>query len=64
MKKLLRWGAMFGFLTSTLVGASFLGNLRAIALPQEQIIKKLIPVPVFTITNSQGPLARTVDVHG
>lgn len=54
MQKILRWGAMFSLLASTLVGSSFIGNLRAIALPEEDVIKKLSPVPVFTITNSQG----------
>ncbi len=54
MKKLLRWGVMLSLLTSTLVGSSFLSSQRASALPQEEIIKKLITVPVFTITNSQG----------
>ncbi len=54
MKKLLRWGVMLSLLTSTLVGSSFLSSQRASALPEEEIIKKLIPVPVFTITNSQG----------
>lgn len=62
MKKLLRWGAMLSLLTSTLVGSSFIGNLRAIALPEEDILKKLLPVPVFTITNSEGsPLLATVN---
>lgn len=54
MKKLMRWGVMLSLLTSTLVGSSFLSSQRAIALPEEEVIKKLIPVPVFTITNSQG----------
>lgn len=54
MKKLLRWGAMLSLLTSTVVGTSWLGNLRAIALPEAEIIKKLVPVPVFTITNAEG----------
>jgi nickel transport protein len=54
MKKLLRWGAMLGLLTSTVVGTSWLGNLPAIALPEEEIIKKLVPIPVFTITNAEG----------
>jgi nickel transport protein len=31
-----------------------LGNLRALALPEEDILKKLVTVPVFTITNSEG----------
>lgn len=62
MKKILRWGAMLSLLTSTLVGTSFLTNLRALALPQAEIIKKLTPVPVFTITNSQGsPLLASVN---
>lgn len=62
MKKLLRLSVMLSLLTSTLVGASFLSSQRAIALPEEEIIKKLIPVPVFTITNSQGlPLLASVN---
>jgi nickel transport protein len=54
MKKLLRWGIMLSLLTSTFVGSSMLGNLRALALPEEDILKKLVTVPVFTITNSDG----------
>jgi nickel transport protein len=54
MKKLLRWGAMLSLLTSTIVGASWLENLRAIALPEQDVIEKLTPIPVFTITNSEG----------
>jgi nickel transport protein len=60
MKSILRWGAALGILGSAIMGSTLTGNLRALALPQEQILQKLGSVPVFTITDSQGaPLVAT-----
>ena len=62
MKKLQRWVAMVTVSLATSLGTSFMGNLAAIALPYEDILEKLLPVPVFTITNSEGsPLLATVN---
>lgn len=59
MKSIFRWGAL-GILGSAIMGSALTGNLRALALPQEQILQKLGSVPVFTITDNQGaPLVAT-----
>lgn len=61
-KSLVRWSATLGLLGTTLMGSSLLGNMPAVALPEAQIIPKLQPVPVFTITDAQGaPLVASVD---
>lgn len=54
MKSLVRWSATVGLIGTTLVGSLFAGITDVLALPKEQIIQKLRPVPVFTIANSQG----------
>lgn len=61
MKSFIRLGATLGIATSVfLTGLSGIGNLpgmgnlEAIALPQDQIVKKLQEVPVFTLTNPKG----------
>lgn len=60
MKSIFRWGATLGILGSAIMGSTLTGNLRAQALPQEQIMQKLGSVPVFTITDNQGaPLVAT-----
>ncbi|PPS44379.1 Tic22 family protein [Chroococcidiopsis sp. TS-821] len=60
MKSIFRWGATVGILGSAVMSSALIGNLRALALPQEQIIQKLGSVPVFTITDSKGaPLVAT-----
>ena len=52
MKSLIRWGTTIGLLGTVLTAG--LGQFKAWALPTEQIIQKLNPVPVFTITDEQG----------
>ncbi|HHP7232511.1 MAG TPA: Tic22 family protein [Xenococcaceae cyanobacterium] len=52
MKSLIRWGTTMGLLGAIL--AAGLGQFKAWALPTEQIIQKLNPVPVFTITDEEG----------
>ncbi len=61
MKSMSRWGATLGIAGSAIIGSSLIGSMQALALPQEQIVKKLGPVPVFTITDSKGaPLVASV----
>ncbi len=52
MKSIARWGTTIGLL-GTVASIGF-GQLKALALPAQQIIQKLNPVPVFTITDEQG----------
>jgi nickel transport protein len=55
MKTLVRWGATLGIAGSVIFGGiSEVGTLRAVALPQNEIVKKLQPVPVFTLVNPKG----------
>ncbi|MGL5808235.1 MAG: Tic22 family protein, partial [Xenococcaceae cyanobacterium] len=54
MKSFIRFGATLGLVGSTFLGAWGSLDLKALALPQEQILQKLKPVPVFTITDQQG----------
>lgn len=61
MKAILSWGAALGVAGSTIIGSSIIGTNPALALPQEQILEKLGPVPVFTITDDKGaPLVASV----
>ncbi|MHC5677053.1 Tic22 family protein [Nostoc sp.] len=61
MKSFIRLGATLGIAgTIFLAGLSGIGNLpgignlEAIALTQDQVVKKLQEVPVFTLTNAKG----------
>jgi nickel transport protein len=55
MKSLVRLGATLGLVGGILLGGlPAMENLRAIALPEDQVVKKLAEVPVFTLTNAQG----------
>lgn len=54
MKSFIRWSATLGLLGSTMLTAWLGQGLRALALPQEEIVKTLQPVPVFTIADEQG----------
>ncbi|QEI40518.1 hypothetical protein BMF77_01087 [Dolichospermum sp. UHCC 0315A] len=55
MKLLVRWSLTLG-LAGSVMFAGILGinNLQAFALPEEQVIKILRAVPVFTLTNLKG----------
>jgi nickel transport protein len=54
MKSLVRLGAILGIVGCTLLGPSPIGKMSAVALPVPQVLEKLGPVPVFTITDGQG----------
>ncbi len=61
MKSLVRLSATLGLVGSTLIGSFCTDNLRALALPDDQVIQKLRAVPVFTVTDAQGsPLVASV----
>lgn len=53
IKSLIRRGTLLGMVGTAILGAS-LSSLKALALPAEQIVQKLNPVPVFTIADEQG----------
>lgn len=64
-KSLVRAGAMLSLVGSIVLGSSLIGNIRALALPAEQVMQKLRSVPVFTITDGQGaPLVASVSEGG
>lgn len=64
MKALVRLGAVVGIMASTLMGPS-LKDMSALAIPAEQVLQKLAPVPVFTITDQNGsPLVASVNREG
>jgi hypothetical protein len=65
MKSLVRLSAILGIVGCTLLGPSPIGKMSALALPEPQIVEKLRPVPVFTITDAQGtPLVNSVPKQG
>ncbi len=54
MKSLIRWTATLGLVGTTML-TSLLGSYsKALALPEEQIVKTLQFVPVFAIADDQG----------
>ena len=62
MKSRVRLGATLGLIGSAVIGSSFIGSVRVLALPQEQVVQKLGAVPVFTITDNKGaPLVASVN---
>lgn len=65
MKSLVRLGAILGIAGTTLLGSLPIANMSALAIPQPQILEKLRPVPVFTITDATGaPLIASVPKQG
>lgn len=61
MKAIIRWTATLGLAGSAIIGSSVVNSRQVLALPQEQILQKLGPVPVFTITDNKGaPLVASV----
>lgn len=61
MKSLVRWSATLGLVGTALLGSFVTENLKALALPESQVVEMLQPVPVFTVTDAQGaPLVANV----
>lgn len=61
MKSLIRLGTVLGIIGSALIAPYPIANMSAWALPQEEVLQKLISVPVFTITDGQGaPLVASI----
>ena len=54
MKSFFRRSATLGLIGSAILGSSFIGNLRALALPEQDVLARLTPIPVFTITDDTG----------
>lgn len=54
MKSLVRWSATLGLVSSILVGSLLAGATDVLALTNEQIVERLRPIPVFTITDAEG----------
>ena len=54
IKPLVRWSVTLGIAGSSFLGWGMIENLIALALPQEEVIKKLQEVPVFTLMDDQG----------
>ena len=54
IKSSIRWSITLGVAAASLFGWSAVENLSAIALPEEEVLEKLDPVPVFTVADEQG----------
>ena len=54
MKPWIRWGTTLGLVGSTLLGSLIITGTQVLALTEEQILQKLLSVPVFTITDNEG----------
>ena len=54
MKLLARCSVGLGVAGTLFFGSAIAENLTALALPEEEVLKKLDPVPVFTIADEQG----------
>lgn len=54
MKSFIRWSATLSLVGGTMLTTWLGQGLRALAIPAEEIVKTLQPVPVFTIADEQG----------
>ena len=64
MKVLARWSAQITLMTAAIISAWGVNSLQALALTEEQVLQKLGPITVFTVTNSEGaPLVVSVPVE-
>lgn len=54
LRKLVYSSTVLGILGTAILNVGFGHNLKAWALPTEQVLRKLNPVPVFTVTNDKG----------
>lgn len=61
IRSTVRWSATLCLTGSAIFGSATIGALQALALPQDQVLQKLGPVPMFTITDEKGaPLVASV----
>lgn len=61
-KSLLRWGATLSIMGGTLLTSLVGGNFKALALPEQQIMNKLQPIPVFALADDKGvPLVAVIE---
>jgi len=64
MKLLIRLSLVLGVVASSWMGLS-LKDMSALALPEKEVLQKLTPVPVFTITDQNGsPLVASMKREG
>ena len=64
MKLLIRLSLVLGVVASSWIGLS-LKDMSALALPEKEVLQKLTPVPVFTITDQNGsPLVASMKREG
>lgn len=54
MKSLINWGKKLGLVGAIVLSSLGTYTLKALALPQEEIIKLFQPIPVFTIADDKG----------
>jgi hypothetical protein len=54
MKKVAKWSKSISLIGGTLLASWLIGGTKVFALPQEQIVQTLQPIPVFTIADEQG----------
>lgn len=54
MKSLVRWSATLGLVGAALLGSYATDNLKALALPEAQVLEKLQAVPVYTVVDDKG----------
>jgi nickel transport protein len=43
-----------GLAATTIIGSTFLAGFQVLALPTEEVVQKLDPIPVFSLTNDAG----------
>lgn len=54
MKSLIRLGITTSLIATTIAGTMFSETLKAFAIPEEDILQKLRPIPVFTVADQEG----------
>ncbi|MCL2933457.1 MAG: hypothetical protein MGG11_14755 [Trichodesmium sp. MAG_R03] len=64
MKSLIPLSTVLGVVVSSLIGLSP-KDMSALALPEQEVLQKLTPIPVFTITDKNGsPLVASITREG
>lgn len=62
IRRIVRWSAGLGMAGALFLASGIAENLTALALPEEEVFKKLEHIPVFTITDEQGaPLVASAE---